>query len=153
MPLYFIQWAELYIAWNKKEEAEECLSKAENLLNIGKIWLFSKKSIKINDLDCISDYIDLAKIYVSVNNFRKAEKILKYTKDAIYKKRHNDLFSKLDIYYSLGDLYAKKQRYKNAKHYFSKALHLQKKINPNSNAVSDLNKWLIEIDGILEIYG
>ncbi|CAG9324272.1 unnamed protein product [Blepharisma stoltei] len=138
MPLYFIQWAKLYIAWNEKEEAEACLSQAEKLLNIDKISLFSKKSIKINELDCISDYIEIAKIYIYLFNIsdeslQKAEKILKYAKVVVSEKRRNDQFSKLDIYYSLGDLYFKKQRSKKSKRYYRKLLDLQKNINHASN--------------------
>ncbi|CAG9324253.1 unnamed protein product [Blepharisma stoltei] len=133
MPLYFIQLAELFIAWNKKEQAKECLIKAERLLNIDKIVLFSKASIKINDLDCISDYIDIAKIYIYLFNIsdeslRKAEKILKYAEEVVSEKRRNDQFSKLDVYILLGDLYFKTQRYKKSKRYFSKALDFQKKL-------------------------
>ncbi|CAG9324262.1 unnamed protein product [Blepharisma stoltei] len=127
MPLYFIQWAELYIAWNEKKEAEECLSEAEKLLNINKILLFSKKSIKIKDLDCISDYIELAKIYIySYNmfdeNLQKAETILKYTKVVVDKKRRNQKYYKLYIYYLLIILYSKMQQYTKCLRCYSKIL-------------------------------
>ncbi|CAG9324258.1 unnamed protein product [Blepharisma stoltei] len=154
MPLYFIQLAELHIVLNEKEQAKERLCEAEKLLNIDKIFIISKKSIKINDLDCISDYIDIAKIYIYLFNIsdeslRKAEKILKYAEDVVSEKRRNDQFSKLDVYILLGDLYFKTQRYKKSKRYFSKALDFQEKINHNLNAVRVLNQLLFEIDEIL----
>ncbi|CAG9324252.1 unnamed protein product [Blepharisma stoltei] len=154
MPLYFIQLVELFMARNQMEKAEKSLREAENLLNANKILFSAQKNIKINDLDCISDYIELAQVYISLfDAFDKAEKILKYSEEVVNAKRLNDRFSKLSIYYWLGDLYFKQQRWEESRNYSQLSLDLHKEFNHNSDAVRDLNQKLIAIDEILEIYG
>ncbi|CAG9324293.1 unnamed protein product [Blepharisma stoltei] len=133
-PYYLIKLAELYIAYNKIEQAEKYLGEAEILLIIDKILLCPQKNIKINDLDCISDYIELAKIYINLfNTFPKAEKILKYAEEVVSTKRCNDRFSKLAIYNLLGALYFKEQRWEESRHYIQLSLDLHKEFNHNSD--------------------
>ncbi|CAG9324240.1 unnamed protein product [Blepharisma stoltei] len=140
MPCYFIQWAELYISLNEIKEAEKCLSEAEKLL-------FSQKNIVIKDLDCVGDYIDVANIYINLSNnsdenLQKAEKILKYAEGVVNEKRRNDRFSKLAIYYCLGMLYSKEQRWEYSKIYIQKLLDLYKKFTHNPSVVKDLKCWI-----------
>ncbi|CAG9324289.1 unnamed protein product [Blepharisma stoltei] len=148
MPCYFIQWAELYISLNEIEKAEKCLSKAEKLL-------FSQKNIAIKDLSCIGDYIDVANIYINLSNnsdktnFQKAEKILKYVEEVVNEKRRNDRFSKLAIYYCLGKLYFKEQRWEYSKLYNQKSFDLYKKFTYNPNVARDLKH---RIDSLMKYW-